>query len=332
MYKNSGPLVLIPAKSSGSKALDLANSRTEMVRQKQAIATFKQAMNMESQFPIDRKISNPIPLYLEETNFAELLYQVGQVQEFDDKFSEAAETYLDIYEFGIKFQQKSGILCRVVGILMEYIGGEPLGDLLDRCDQKTAERIKSRLSKLYAKRSPITEMIEEQWNETLDCVKTCHANPGFQYLQNLILLNSFMSQHERQYKEVVRWAKTPIRQRGAYPNMQCHFGMIIIPKEYNIPIFTLAITDTEKKRTQTQLTIVKAELRTYRLRTGVYPDTLAELPLAPDLTIDPYSNKPFLYRKLSNPIDGSEIELYSVGANGIDDHLKGDDIHPGKKR
>ena len=79
-----------------------------MGRQKQAIATFKQAMNIESQFPIDRKISNPIPFYLEATHFAELLYQVGRVEEFDGKFPEAAETYLDICEFGIEFQQKRG--------------------------------------------------------------------------------------------------------------------------------------------------------------------------------------------------------------------------------
>ena len=64
----------------------------------------------------------------------------------------------------------------------------------------------------------------------------------------------------------------------------------------------------------------------------MYPDTLAALPLVPDLTIAPYSNKSFLYRKLSNPANGREIELYSMGANGRDDHLKGDDIHPGKKR
>ena len=94
-------------------------------------------------------------------------------------------------------------------------------------------------------------MIEEQWNMSLDCVKTYHTDPDFQDLQNLILFNSFMSQHERQYKEVIRWAKTPIWQRGAYPNMQCRLGIISIPKKYNIPIFTLAITDTKKKRTQT---------------------------------------------------------------------------------
>ena len=58
------------------------------------------------------------------------------------------------------------------------------------------------------------------------------------------------------------------------------------------------------------------ELRRNRTRNGTYPNSLDALipSLLPTLPIDPFSGKPYLYRRV-----GKGFIVYSVGCNGIDD-------------
>jgi hypothetical protein len=61
---------------------------------------------------------------------------------------------------------------------------------------------------------------------------------------------------------------------------------------------------------------VLAGLRRYRDANGRWPDSLDDLkPIVHDgVTIDPYTEKPFVYR-----VAGDEFCLYARGRNGIDD-------------
>ncbi|MCX5770042.1 MAG: hypothetical protein NTZ09_07195 [Candidatus Hydrogenedentes bacterium] len=67
---------------------------------------------------------------------------------------------------------------------------------------------------------------------------------------------------------------------------------------------------------------VRMVLDLYRQKQGTYPEKLEDLQqIAPELPPDPFSGKPFIYRKISN----TECTLYSIGPNLRDDNALGDD-------
>jgi hypothetical protein len=55
-------------------------------------------------------------------------------------------------------------------------------------------------------------------------------------------------------------------------------------------------------------------LRSFKLKQGHYPVTLAELKLEPGLTVDPYSGNSIIYKRF-----GNDYLLYGVGDDGKDD-------------
>ena len=67
----------------------------------------------------------------------------------------------------------------------------------------------------------------------------------------------------------------------------------------------------QKDRALLRGTRILLQLRAKRLGEGTYPATLDGLDAPPD----PFSGKPFVYRKLA----GDAFQLYSVGLNGKDD-------------
>lgn len=58
-----------------------------------------------------------------------------------------------------------------------------------------------------------------------------------------------------------------------------------------------------------------AALKNHYLKTGTWPESLAQLQLADHLTTDKVYNRPYIYRKTAD-----SFELYSLGPNGIDDN------------
>lgn len=68
-----------------------------------------------------------------------------------------------------------------------------------------------------------------------------------------------------------------------------------------------------RTRTRRRLMIAHLLLREYRLREGRYPASIEALNLK-ELTIDPFSGRPFVYR-----LTGERYLLYSVGVDGKDD-------------
>jgi hypothetical protein len=67
---------------------------------------------------------------------------------------------------------------------------------------------------------------------------------------------------------------------------------------------------------------VRMVLDIYRQKEGTYPEKIEDLQqIAPELPPDPFSGKPFVYRKISN----TECTLYSIGPNLRDDNALGDD-------
>jgi hypothetical protein len=74
-----------------------------------------------------------------------------------------------------------------------------------------------------------------------------------------------------------------------------------------------------RRDAQLRLLMIDLAIRLFRERHERLPDTLDEL--APDfltaVPIDPFSGKPFVYRR-----DGDEYALYSVGVDAVDDDGK----------
>jgi len=70
--------------------------------------------------------------------------------------------------------------------------------------------------------------------------------------------------------------------------------------------------DTRTDATR-RATLLVAELKAYRQRTGAYPDSLADLGAGAS-AIDPFTGQPFAYHP-----QGDDFSLYSLSANGTDD-------------
>jgi hypothetical protein len=82
--------------------------------------------------------------------------------------------------------------------------------------------------------------------------------------------------------------------------------------------FSLAIDIEDRANLRLQLTRLSAELAVYRSKHGQYPASLSDLStvVSDELTIDPYSKEPFIYRRDNG---GQGYLLYSVFVNEQDD-------------
>ena len=97
-----------------------------------------------------------------------------------------------------------------------------------------------------------------------------------------------------------------------------------------MPLYASAVLDTENKQVKTQVTLVKSAIVAYQAQHGVYPTTLAELNLPPDLVNDPYVDVPLIYAPPPGLSDGvGKITLYSVGPNRRNDGAGNDAIRAG---
>ena len=79
-------------------------------------------------------------------------------------------------------------------------------------------------------------------------------------------------------------------------------------------------------------TIIMLALEQYRAETGKYPDSLENLTqeILEDIPLDPFSVEGFVYRKRSDDPLGKGYVLYSIGADGVDNHAATDSIEPRK--
>jgi len=93
-----------------------------------------------------------------------------------------------------------------------------------------------------------------------------------------------------------------------------------IPNEPNPLVRHLMWSNSKMKQRETEaesqrrLTHTLVRVLAHRQQTGALPDSLDDLPDAGHVTVDAFTEQPFVYRR-----DGDSFTLYSVGSNGQDD-------------
>lgn len=332
--KNNGGIVgLIPA---GPKAapIPILKLRAAVRANRKALTEFRQALTMPCQYPVARHPADPMPLYLEEDALAQLVVQEGKVYEADGNWRAAADNYLDVYEFGTKVAAHSSLLNGLVGTVLQSIAIGPLSELLNRCDVATAAHIAGRLLPLYASRRPSFDLIQEEWYRSICRARTpsrtgkwCDRQQHLAYCQSLHL-------QQKSWEALIAWAKLPLYRRGPAPAFETKSDPVrrFLWGPYYamaIPLYQSALQDTDNKQVKTQVTLVKAQIVAYRWRHGVYPKTLAELALPPEIVTDPYSDASLIYTPPSASSGDGKVKVYSVGPNQADNGSSQDDIAPG---
>ena len=296
-----------------------------------ALSLFRKALSMQCQYPVARSWNSNVPLRINEVELANFVVLEGKAHEADKDWRAASESYLDVYEYGIKMGSRSNLINQLVGTLIQSFGSEPLSRLLDHCDEATVAHIIRRMTPLYAQRSPGYMAIQEERDGMI--VRMNEEKPNLQIWQNdfeRIKFNRELPLIAKHWQATIDWAKTPIYVRSKYPVYPAYEDnpllKFLLLSNWAPPNYHSAILDTDKRQTQTQMILVKAYITAYRHKNGVFPLSLKELELPTGLEIDPYANAPFHYAKPADKM--TEPKLYSLGMNKRDDKGSADDLKP----
>lgn len=296
-----------------------------------ALSLFRKALSMECQYPVARSWKSPVPLRLNEVELAKFVVLEGKAHEADKDWRAASDSYLDVYEYGIKMGSRSHLINQLIGTVIQSCGAKPLALLLDRCDEATTTHVIRRMTPLYARRSPAFMAIQEEWDGTI--VRMKEETPNLKIWQNnfeRIKFNRELPKIAKHWHATIDWAKTPPYLRGALPVYPPYdddpIKKFFLASNGAPPRYQTAIWDTDKRQTQSQMTLVKAYLTAYRCKNVVFPVSLEVLRLPAGIEIDPYTNAPFHY--VPPPDKTTAPKLYSFGINKRDDNGSADDLKP----
>ncbi len=305
--------------------------RAALKTNRPALSLFRKALSMECQYPVARSWKSHVTLLLDEVELAKFVVLEGKAHEADKDWRAASDSYLDVYEYGIKMGVRSHLIIQLTGTQIQSCGAVPLAHLLDRCDGATAEHIIRRMTPLYAQRSPGFMAIKEEWDGMI--VRINEETPPEQIWQNAFEKIKFyreLPQIAKHLQATIDWAKTPAYLRGEAPIYQTYddnpIKKFLLVSNGTPPRYQTAIWDTDKKQTQSQLTLVKAYLTAHRCKHGVFPLSLKALKLPAGLEIDPQTNAPFNYASSADKMTAPK--MYSFGTNKRDDNGSADDVKP----
>ena len=331
LHKNGG----IQKLPIAPKAANLPLIRAEVQANRKAITEFRRALTLPCQYPLNRHLNDSRSLHLEEFDLTQLIEREGQLYEAEGNWRAAADSYLDIYEFGIKLAARSSFLNGLTGTVFQAVALKPLGLLLDRCDFVTATHIVERMKPLYACTPSAVDILREERFEALCQSREPGPKGHWRYSFYHIQYCQEVRMQQGNWEEILAWAKEPRFRRGPYPHS-------VIEKEgsevrqlierwtyLTMPRCQVVVQITDERQTEAQLVFVKAKLVAYRGQHGGYPASLAALVLPRELVTDPYSNKPLIYGPPSKTSKDGKMKLHSVGPNAVDNGGRNDDLLPG---
>ena len=199
---------------------------------------------------------------------ATLIVAEGRLAEMENRFSDAAQSYMDAIYFGNETSRGGFVINRLVGMSCEALGETPLSKLAPRLDDEAARRVIAQLEKL--------DQVGVTWEEVR------RSERRFEYYQLRKGFNPLVWVTSR-WQNWTSMRRAEMRNKGIAAHLR--------------------------------LLTTELALRCYRIEHGHVPTTLSQLVpknlrLVP---IDPFSEKPMIYRPL-----GTNWVLYSIGEDGLD--------------
>lgn len=258
-------------------------------------------------------------------SIARLFAAEAKLYEQQGRYGQALSSYMDGFTFLEKVLNGGNIL----HLTYSFIGSIPLfqaaPSVLPKLSAQEAESGARRLEQILAAEYPLSTLLAQDFRSWLTgWQRTVRGQSmrGFRLdlpksdLEREILYKPKqpLSTAAQLYAQMwIEQAKLPFPEQRVveYPPALQQLGRDLVVRSPED--IALQVARYTYVRTRLRLLYTALRLEAYRKTHGRYPATLKELGDSPYF-IDPFSNKPFVYRP-----QGSSYVLYSLGPNSIDD-------------
>jgi len=266
------------------------------------------------------------PSYVKFRSLARALTVESHVYIERGKFDKAANSVLDIIDFGYDIPRGGTLIASLVGNAIQAIGAHEWGDLMLHLDAKTSQAAASRLEKIYDGRFPYYKTLQEEKLSTQhslrgilkqrDWRKEMVNDWNLPVIQSVPLLflskDDVMGEYSKLMDVQIDKAHLP------YGKMQS-----LLTKEES-PLASLVSDATSyrwiqgRENTKNVLIMTMLALRAYKLHHGNYPINLQQL--VPNylrkVPIDPFDGMTTLRYRLEK----EKYRLWSIGPDGVDNN------------
>ena len=239
----------------------------------------------------------------------------------------AAEYAGDAVELGIRLPRGGGAVARLIGESAELLGLAQLERCITALSLSEAAAAGNRLERLMADESPVVDTLREERRMVLNTTREIVdgrispeklGSPVGTLTRRGVRLPWWLYPKRWTYDSLDRgFREVEAKATKAYPDREPFrmprepFSRIILPI-----MDELVFTST---KAETALRLVRLELALWAYRAehhDLYPERLEQVgaPLVGSLPADPFSGKPFIYRRAKKG-----YQLYSAGPDGLDD-------------
>lgn len=268
---------------------------------------------------------------------ARIMCLKGEMLEWRGRHASAAQTYSDLLRFTTDFFDSGAVIHALVALAMEEIAYEGLEALIGGLDDESVcEGLLAEMIDIEAGRVPLGDIFEREFArdreyyeksaEDIFYYSELYGWPrGVRYFASPILQSSrylryrlsktrYLEETEEFGRYVIELSKRPYSEifrenvKNKIPNNDLSQMVFNVTPHF---LFFAAKSETDHRAN-----IIRVALHLHLLRNGAYPESLELLTssVPEELSIDPFSEKPFVYKKT-----GDGYLFYSLGRDLDDD-------------
>lgn len=257
---------------------------------------------------------------------ARLFVTEAKLHEAQGQYGKALERYIDGLAFAEQIMRGGNTLHLTFNFMSSLVIFEQVHRLLPNLAPADAMRGAQRLERLLSNEYPLYELVTQEFREQLRgwrrtvggmAVRGFRLDLPQSQMEAAVLYRPKADAFQGAMNYAKAWienSKLPYPQQTVVPYPS---QLASLPEANNIARapedITLQIARYTYVRTRLRLLYTALRLEAHRKTYGRYPASLKQLGDSPYF-IDPFANKPFIYRS-----SGSTYVLYSAGPNSADD-------------
>jgi hypothetical protein len=235
------------------------------------------------------------------------------------KGEQSLERYKAMLLFSDQIKREGNIILALVGSAIQAIACHPITSNWERLSLQECDRLVKITSEWEQSRSPVWQNLLHEKYFGISVFRDLHSGKlksgdvwGERQLSSFFVrfmnLRAAAREFDHYMNEIIEESKRPILQAKSIPKPHHILNKVILP------VFEDVSSTIARTEAVLRMTGCAAAVRSYKLRHGRYPKTLAEAGVK-DLNYDPFTGEEFIYK--TNPAKG--FLLYSVGKDGKDD-------------
>lgn len=304
---------------------DLAALRKGLAAARPALAELRAALALEFRVPPYRSLEAPSPPFALFLQTSRVLVGASRAELNDGKPAAGMRYALDGIELGNRLGRGGLVPTAQTGMSVAYLSLSAAERCIPGLDRAAARDAGQRLDRLLRQLPAASAVLNEERRYTLWLFR---ALPPERLLEIGAVETATVKEHvswfayrflyprsatyqtlDRYYRALMAEADRPFSQRVPVPYPEAPYIEAFNPVDDSL----LERADLHLARLR--LLRLELALHEYRLRKGRFPASLSALDSNPasGLTVDPFTGRPFLYRRR-----GSGYLLYSTGPDGKD--------------